>query len=605
LFVAQLTNGSTGLDGHLTLTQMSKSGAILGHMYLRGFGHAVAIGAEAVGTTTYLWTEADVDPANGRGRQIARFAWKNGVTLTKESTGITLFDPVPGASVYTCSVDERHGRLAVRYSLAGGMHINLYSLAAARQGDFTDVLATFRQPSLTAGVSFQGWAVSGSYAYFWEGNSYPSTSDPDAATSRLWCYDIHAGRVVETCRTLAGASLTYREAEGLAVEGLDDDSARLYFGFASGAAGDRRCNLFSVQALLPGASGTGEVSAGDVSIVRSPSALLSDFRVGALGAVVHSRQSSPGSDFGSWTAIGGAGTFIGRPAALSAPNSTTVVYATSTDGVVKGIGQPAPGEPFGTWKEMGIAPDGLTFVSPPSAVIGGNGRISLFALDANGWVYRAEQVSVGGAFGAWTVVGDRGGFTGRAQPLPAVNNTLVVYATGTDGHVRGVGQSTVGGDFGTWGVIGAQPVDVLFVSEPAAAVTAGGTIVLYALGNDGKVYGSRQERLGGPIDGWYVIGDREDLTGRPQPVLAPNNTLVLYARAADNVVYGAGQSAPGAGFGAWQPIGSGSPVLTGVPSAVVRPDRTITVHAVSGGDVWGTAQTAAGQGFGPWAAIGH
>ncbi|WP_460666703.1 hypothetical protein [Kribbella swartbergensis] len=133
----------------------------------------------------------------------------------------------------------------------------------------------------------------------------------------LWCYDIHAGRVVETYRRLAGDSLTYREVEGLAVERLDDDSARLYFRFASGAAGDRRCNLFSVEALLPGASGTGEVSAGDVSIVRSPSAVLSDFRLSALGAVVHSGQSSLGSGFGSWTAIGGAGI----PQALSPPTA--------------------------------------------------------------------------------------------------------------------------------------------------------------------------------------------------------------------------------------------------------------------------------------------
>jgi hypothetical protein len=49
---------------------------VVGHMYLSGFGHAVWIGAEAVGRTTYLWTETDVNTANARGRQIARFPWQ-------------------------------------------------------------------------------------------------------------------------------------------------------------------------------------------------------------------------------------------------------------------------------------------------------------------------------------------------------------------------------------------------------------------------------------------------------------------------------------------------------------------------------------------------
>lgn len=244
LFTGQLRSGTPANSGDLTLSQLSLSGTVgtvLGHMYLNGFGHAVSIGAQVVGSTTYIWTETDVDTANGRGRQICRFPWKNGATLS--SSSVTKWKPVAGG-VLTPAVDQRYGRLGVRHSSSDGMRINVYSLAAASAGDYSTVLASFLQPTLTSGVAFQGWALYGSYCYFWEGTAYPGEPDPDKANSKLWCYDINAGKIVDSFLTLAGNSLTYREAEGMAVYGSTDATARLYFGFASGVSGDRRANLF-------------------------------------------------------------------------------------------------------------------------------------------------------------------------------------------------------------------------------------------------------------------------------------------------------------------------------------------------------------------------
>ncbi|MEV6266223.1 hypothetical protein AB0L64_03590 [Kribbella sp. NPDC051936] len=242
LFAAQLRGGSGANSGDLALTQLDFSGNQLGYMYLTGFGHAVSIGAEASGSTTYLWTETDVDTANGRGRQICRFPWQNGKTLT--SSAVTKWKPVSSGSVFTPAVDQRFNQLGVRHSLSDGMHINVYSLTAARSGDFSTVLASFKQPALTPGIDFQGWALYGSYAYFWEGEAYPGEPDETQATSKMWCYDINAGQLVDSFLTLAGKSLTYREPEGMAVYGSTDTTARLYFGFASGVTGDRRANLF-------------------------------------------------------------------------------------------------------------------------------------------------------------------------------------------------------------------------------------------------------------------------------------------------------------------------------------------------------------------------
>jgi hypothetical protein len=250
IFTGQLRSGTPANSGDLTLSQLNFSGTVLGHMYLTGFGHAVSIGVEAVGGTSYLWTETDVDTANGRGRQIARFPWQNGATLTKDSASLKKWKPVANGSVFTPAVDQRYGRIGVRHSLSDGMHINVYSLAAAAAGDYSTVLASFKQPALTSGIDFQGWALYGSYAYFWEGEAYPGEPDETKANSKLWCYDINAGKIVDSFLTLAGKSLTYREAEGMAVYGSTDATARLYFGFASGVTGDRRANFFYRNTLV-------------------------------------------------------------------------------------------------------------------------------------------------------------------------------------------------------------------------------------------------------------------------------------------------------------------------------------------------------------------
>ncbi|MFI7060330.1 hypothetical protein ACIBL3_05050 [Kribbella sp. NPDC050124] len=244
LYTGQLRSGTPGTSGDLTLTQLSLTGDVLGRMYLLGFGHAVSIGAESVGRTTYLWTETDVDTANGRGRQIARFRWQNGLTLTKDSPGLRKWKPVEAGAVFTPSVDQRYGRLGVRYSLPDGMHINVYSLAAARAGNFSNPLVSFKQPPMTAGIDFQGWALHGSYAYLWEGEAYAGTPDPALATSKLWCYDMNSGQVVESVRVLDAPELTHREAEGIGVYTDAFGHSRLCFGFASGVAGDRRANIF-------------------------------------------------------------------------------------------------------------------------------------------------------------------------------------------------------------------------------------------------------------------------------------------------------------------------------------------------------------------------
>ncbi|KAF9889356.1 hypothetical protein FE257_007466 [Aspergillus nanangensis] len=248
LYVAQRRDGSSETAGDLSITQLDFQGKILGSMDLIGFGHGVSFAAQGVDSATYLWTEVDAN-SNGYGKQLARFKFADGTTLKSSSTSLKPFSAIEGATEHTCSIDPVNGNLIVRYSLDGSKRIAVFNLAAASKGDFSKKLADIPHPSLdTLSDTFQGYAAYGQYIYLLTGNSYDVTDG--AINSEVTVVDMNTGKVVQgPTVTKAGSSLSFREPEGLAIYQTKAGEVRLFLGFASGEAGDRRANLFYKNAL--------------------------------------------------------------------------------------------------------------------------------------------------------------------------------------------------------------------------------------------------------------------------------------------------------------------------------------------------------------------
>ncbi|KAK4234087.1 putative major teichoic acid biosynthesis protein C [Achaetomium macrosporum] len=249
LFVSQRRNGASDTSGDLCITQLDFSGKEVGHMYLKGFGHGVSFAAQADGSATYLWTEVDAN-GNGYGQRLARFKFVNGATLSKTSSSLKKYTPVAAATEHTCAIDPVHNRLVVRYQLSGAKHIALYDLAAATKGDFSKPLANFKQPlPKTKGKNFQGYTAYGKYLYMLWGDSYDASGG--VVNSEVASVDMNTGTVTQgPLLTKAGSTLSYREPEGLAIYKTADGEVRLFLGFASGKAGDRRSNLFYKNATV-------------------------------------------------------------------------------------------------------------------------------------------------------------------------------------------------------------------------------------------------------------------------------------------------------------------------------------------------------------------
>ncbi|KAJ5436238.1 hypothetical protein N7445_007123 [Penicillium cf. griseofulvum] len=248
LFVSQRRDGSSETAGDLCITQLDFDGKYVGHMHLKNFGHGVSFGVQAVGSSSYLWTEVEAN-SNGYGKKLARFKFVSGTTLSSSSSSLKKFVPVAGATEHTCSIDPVNNRLIVRANLSDGKHISVFNLDKATDGDFSNPLANFKHPKLmTASDTFQGYAAYGQYIYLLYGNSYDVTGGK--VNSDVTTVDMNTGSVVQgPLITKAGSTLSFREPEGLAIYKTATGEVRLFLGFASGTGGDRRSNLFYKNAL--------------------------------------------------------------------------------------------------------------------------------------------------------------------------------------------------------------------------------------------------------------------------------------------------------------------------------------------------------------------
>ncbi|MEU8031996.1 teichoic acid biosynthesis protein C [Streptomyces sp. NPDC049099] len=247
LFVAQRRNGSGETSGDLCITELDFAGNRVSAMHLTGFGHGVAFGVEPRGRDSWLWTEVDAN-TNGYGTRLGRFKFVRGGSLSHTSSAIQKYRPVASGVEFTCSIDQVHGIMVVRHQKNGAKYIAAYRMSQASAGNFSSPVAYFKQPSIPG--TAQGYTSYGQYLYHLTGNAY-SASNPRPGNTRITCVDLNSGAVKQgPVLTKAGESLSYREPEGLAVYRTDSGQARLFIGFASGTAGDRRSNIFYKKALI-------------------------------------------------------------------------------------------------------------------------------------------------------------------------------------------------------------------------------------------------------------------------------------------------------------------------------------------------------------------
>ncbi|MFV5996490.1 teichoic acid biosynthesis protein C [Streptomyces sp. NPDC056231] len=228
--------------GDLCVNRLTMAGVLTGYMYLKGFGHGVALGVEGAWRGSGgLWTEWDANPASGYGRGICRFRFADGRVLTRDSRGLATYRPVPGSTSNYVTVDQANRRLLLRYKLRGVPRLAVHNFDRFAAGDFRP-LAGFLQPGAGMGLPFQGMTLHGDYMYQMLGTGYgPANPRSSGGNTRLFRVDWRTGRVVQSLDRTA-PQLYPREPEGLAV--LREGGPWLCSGFTQGRSGDREFSIY-------------------------------------------------------------------------------------------------------------------------------------------------------------------------------------------------------------------------------------------------------------------------------------------------------------------------------------------------------------------------
>jgi len=121
----------------------------------------------------------------------------------------------------------------------------VYAIADVHAGSYNPLADIAQPPGLG---TFQGYAVYGEYLYLLDGEAY-SSSNPPPGNAHVSSVSLNGGAFTRV-PTNAGGSLTYREPEGMAVYQTVAGEVRLFLGFASGASGARRADIFYKNALV-------------------------------------------------------------------------------------------------------------------------------------------------------------------------------------------------------------------------------------------------------------------------------------------------------------------------------------------------------------------
>ncbi|MEU5216568.1 hypothetical protein AB0G79_10265 [Streptomyces sp. NPDC020807] len=234
-------------NGDLCLTRLSPTGAITGHMYLRGFGHGVNLGVDNRDGVVWLWTETASSPNgenDGFGTAVTSFRFASGTVLDYGSPAHTTpYRPTTNARGVTPTIDRSANELVLRFNLSGVMTFERYDLAKATAGEWVP-LQRLSVTLPSTGVDFQGYASHAGVLYTLQGQSLSAAPLPGNAyiTAIEWA----TGAVLDRQHITAGPGLPWREAEGMNVS-VRGGVPYLHFGFACEDPGPRTCTILSLS----------------------------------------------------------------------------------------------------------------------------------------------------------------------------------------------------------------------------------------------------------------------------------------------------------------------------------------------------------------------
>jgi hypothetical protein len=255
-----------------------------------------------------------------------------------------------------------------------------------------------------------------------------------------------------------------------------------------------------LQSAVGGAVTRGTTLRGPMA--GSPAALATQKGTVAVYAIGTDRnlytyyQTSADGGFAGPKKLTSTGNLTGTPTAVQVANGTISVYATTTGGAVKAVWQSAAGGAVTKAANLGGH-----LIGSPGAVVTGVDTIAVYGVGTHGQLYGFQQRKPGARFTGPTRLTATGGLAGTPVAVPGSNGTVSVYVRTTSGSLRAKWQSVADGPFNSSAALGGRMAGDLAGLVTGGTGGAGGTVALYATGNNGRQYGDGQGAAPGSFTG--------------------------------------------------------------------------------------------------------
>ena len=241
------------------------------------------------------------------------------------------------------------------------------------------------------------------------------------------------------------------------------------------------------------------------------------------------RSGSSGGPFGSALDLGGV--MRSRPAAVRLLDKSTVLFALDTSGVLWARRYDTTAKELLPWRKLG----GTGLTGELTVTVDGDGKVTIFALDADGTPMTATYVN--GVLSAWTGLGGDG-FTATPVVVRFPGRILQVFARAADGRILTQQQVSPDTFPGTWTPVG----DFVSTGPPVAVIdppTA--RLAVFARGPADEVF-----RVFETTAGSQRWGDWQDLSPDALDPAATDLTLTEYRSTNDDSYLIAFRNANGA-----------------------------------------------------------